>query len=48
MNYYILTSEVFDTLNKEIIQYLNKSHDDSKYIVVTAETIDSFLATFSD
>ena len=48
MNYYIVTSEVFDTLNKEIIQYLNKSHDDSKYIVVTAETIDSFLATFSD
>tara|TARA_R110000851_G_scaffold293766_2_gene448393 strand:+ start:370 stop:630 length:261 start_codon:yes stop_codon:yes gene_type:complete len=48
MNYCIVTSEVFDTLNKEIIQYSNKSLDESKYIVVTTETIDTFLTTFSD
>ena len=48
MNYCIVTSEVFDTLNKEIIQYSNKSFDESKHIVVTTETIDSFLTTFSD
>ena len=48
MNYYILTSEVFGTLNKEVIQYANKSRDNSKYIVVTTETIDSVLTTFSD
>ena len=48
MNYYILTSEVFNTLNKEMVQYANKSHDNSKYIVVTTETIDSVLTTFSD
>ena len=43
MNYCIVTSEVFDTLNKEIIQYSNKSLDES-----TTETIDTFLTTFSD
>ena len=48
MNYYIVTSEVFNTLNKEIIQYSNKSHDNSKYIVVTTENTDSVLTTFSD
>jgi hypothetical protein len=48
MNYYILTSEVFNTLNKEIIQYSNKSDDNSKYIVVTTENTDSVLTTFSD
>ena len=47
MNYYITTSEVFDTLNKENIQFMHRSIDKSKNIVVTSDTISSVLRSFT-
>jgi hypothetical protein len=48
MNYYIITREVFETLNKENIDYALSSVDNSKNIVVTSDTIDSTLSTFTN
>ena len=48
MNYYIVTSEVFDSLNKENISYTLKSVDNSKNIVITSDNIDGALNTFSN
>ena len=48
MNYYIVTSKVFETLNKENIDYALSSIDNSKNIVVTSDTIDSTLSTFTN
>jgi hypothetical protein len=47
MNYYITTSAVFDTIDKENIQYMLRSIDKSKNIVVTSDTIDSTLYSFT-
>ena len=47
MKYYITTSEVFDTLNKENIQFMHRSIDKSKNIVVTSDTIGSTLHSFT-
>jgi hypothetical protein len=48
MNFYIVTREVFETLNKENIDYMLSSIDNSKNIVVTSDTIDSTLSTFTN
>tara|TARA_R110002074_G_scaffold357959_1_gene530185 strand:- start:66 stop:320 length:255 start_codon:yes stop_codon:yes gene_type:complete len=48
MNYYIITREVFETLNKENIDFALSSVDNSKNIVVTSDTIDSTLSTFTN
>ena len=48
MKYYITTSEVFETINKENIQYAVYNIDKSKYIVITSDTLDDVLSTFSD
>ena len=48
MNYYIITSEVFESLNKENISYMLKSVDNSKNIVITSDNIDGALNTFSN
>ena len=47
MKYYITTSEVFDTLNKENIQFMHRSIDKSKNIVITSDTISSVLHSFT-
>ena len=47
MKYYIVTSDVFNTLNKENIQFMFKSIDKSKNIVVTSDTIGSTLHSFT-
>lgn len=47
MNYYITTSAVFNTINKENIQYMLRSIDKSKNIVVTSDTISSTLNSFT-
>jgi cellulase/cellobiase CelA1 len=47
MNYYIVTKEVFDTLDPSGIQYAHTSQDESKNIVTTSDTIDSVLNTFN-
>jgi len=47
MGYYIVTSDVFNTLNKENIQFMLRSIDKSKNIVVTSDTISSALNSFT-
>ena len=47
MKYYIVTSEIFNTLNKENIQFMLRSIDKSKNIVVTSDTIGSTLHSFT-
>jgi hypothetical protein len=48
MKYYITTTEVFETLNKDNIQYAVYSIDKSKYIVITSDTLDDVLFAFND
>ena len=46
MNYYIVTTEVFETLQVNNIRYAHKSQDDSKWVVTTTDTVDNTIATF--
>ena len=40
MNYYIINTNSFALSDKSKIIYLHKSIDETKYIIVTSETID--------
>ena len=46
MNYYIVTSEVFDTLNKENITFMRKSLDDTQKIIATTDTVSDRVRKF--
>jgi hypothetical protein len=46
MNYYILTSEVFESLDKDQIRYAHKSQDRTKWIVTTELTVDDRVRKF--
>ena len=46
MNYYIVTSEVFDTLNKENITFMRKSLDDTQRIIATSDTVSDRVRKF--
>ena len=46
MNYYIVTSEVFDTLNKENITFMRKSIDDTQRIIATSDTVSDRVRKF--
>ena len=48
MNYYIVTSEVFDTLNKENITFMRKSVDDTQRIIATTDTISDRVRKFNN
>ena len=48
MNYYIITSEVFDTLNKENITFMRKSIDDTKRLIATTDLINDRVSAFQD
>lgn len=48
MNYYIVTSEVFDTLNKENITFMRKSIDDTKRLIATTDLINDRVSAFQD
>ena len=48
MNYYIVTSEVFDTLNKENITFMRKSIDDTQRIIATTDTISDRVRKFNN
>ena len=48
MNYYIVTSEVFDTLNKENITFMRKSIDDTQRIIATTDTVSDRVRKFSN
>jgi hypothetical protein len=46
MNYYILTKEVYDTIDKDQISYMHKSQDRATRLVATTETIATTVKTF--
>ena len=46
MNYYIVTSEVFDTLNKENIAFMRKSLDDTERIIATTDLVNDRVRAF--
>jgi hypothetical protein len=48
MNYYIVTSEVFDTLNKENITFMRKSIDDTERLIATTDLINDRVSVFQD
>ena len=48
MNYYIVTSEVFDTLDKENITFMRKSIDDTQRIIATTDTISDRVRKFNN
>ena len=48
MNYYIVTSEVFDTLNKENIAFMRKSLDDTQKIIATTDTVSDRVRKFNN
>jgi hypothetical protein len=48
MNYYIVTSEVFDTLNKENITFMRKSLDDTQRIIAITDTVSDRVRKFNN
>ena len=48
MNYYIVTLEVFDTLNKENITFMRKSLDDTQKIIATTDTVSDRVRKFNN
>ena len=48
MNYYIVTSEVFDTLNKENITFMRKSIDRTQRIIATSDTVSDRVRKFNN
>tara|TARA_R100000278_G_scaffold67086_1_gene53462 strand:+ start:644 stop:904 length:261 start_codon:yes stop_codon:yes gene_type:complete len=48
MNYYIVTKEVFDTLNKENITFMRKSNNDANRLIVTTDTVSDRIRKFQN
>ena len=48
MNYYIVTSEVFNTLNKENITFMRKSIDNTQRIIATTDTVSDRVRKFNN
>ena len=48
MNYYIVTTTVFNTLTKSNIKYMHHSNDDTKRIVITSDSVSTPLNTFAN
>lgn len=46
MNYYIVTSEVFDTLDKENIKFMRKSIDDTERLIATTDLVNDRVRAF--
>ena len=46
MNYYIITSEVFESLDPSIIRFAHHSQDRTKWIVTTELTLEDVILTF--
>ena len=46
MNYYIVTKEVYDTLDKDQISYMHKSQDRTQRLVSTTETVSTNVREF--
>ena len=48
MNYYIVTSEVFNALNKENITFMRKSIDNTQRIIATSDTVSDRVRKFNN
>jgi len=48
MNYYIVTKEVFDTLNKDNITFMRKSNDDASRLIVTTDAVSDHVRKFNN
>ena len=48
MNYYIVTTTVFNTLTKANIKYMHSSNDGTKKIIITSDTVANPLNTFAN
>jgi len=48
MNYYIVTKEVFNTLNKENITFMRKSNNDAYRLIVTTDTVSDRVRKFNN
>ena len=46
MNYYIVTKEVYDTLDKNQISYMHKSQDRTRRLVSTTDTVSNRVRKF--
>ena len=46
MNYYIVTTEVFDTLNKENIKFMRKSIDNTERLIATTDLVNDRVRAF--
>ena len=47
MNYYIVTTAVFETLQVSNIRFAHKSQDGSKWVVTTTDTVDNTIEFFN-
>jgi len=47
MNYYIVTTTVFNTLIKANIKYMHPSNDGTKRIIITSDNVSTPLNTFA-
>ena len=47
MNYYIVTTTVFNTLIKAKIKYMHPSNDGTKRIIITSDNVSTPLNTFA-
>ena len=48
MNYYILTDEVFETIEKENVHFMRKSIDDTERLVATTDLINDRVRKFQN
>lgn len=48
MNYYIVTTTVFNSLTKANIKYIHSSNDGTKKIIITSDTVANPLNTFAN
>ena len=48
MNYYIVTTTVFNTLTKDNIKYCHISNDGTKREIITSDTVSTPLNTFAN
>ena len=48
MNYYIVTIEIFDTLDKSKISYMHRSQDRSKRLISTTDTVSNRVRKFNN
>jgi hypothetical protein len=46
MNYYIVTKEIYDTLDKDQISYMHKSQDRTQRLISTTETVSNRVRKF--